>query len=350
MRNPFRIILFCLLIITINACDDGDIILDEDINFEINNLEFCNINNSEGITQSTVFYNINNSTNEVLSFEINNGSFIPTQESIEASEIRPVEQLNLTLRDFDSSVTRDYFCSGIPDSSIQILSELEGNSGNIRIQTRNITTLDGDDDRDGLTNEEEGFSIDLLPNATQLPDGFITVGTDFSNLLDTDEDDIPDFRDQDDDNDNVITAMELDTDEDSNIIIRDTDGDSIPDYLDTDDDNDDVLTRNEITEEGPLPNDFVNRNPDGLPNFLNNNVTDELAAKVLIENTFLNTFRTSVTGSFVGLSDGESTITRDILRFGEFDETEEEATEETTIEVEEVEETEPQETPTEVTP
>lgn len=348
MRNLLKYLLFCLLIITQHACDDGDIILDEDINFEIDNLEFCNINNSEGVTQSTVFYNINTSTNEVLSFEINNGSFIPTQESIEASEIRPVEQLSLTLRDFDSSVTRNYFCSGIPDSSIQILSELEGNSGNIQIQTRNITTLDGDDDRDGLTNEEEGFSIDLLPNATQLPDGFITVGTDFSNLLDTDEDDIPDFRDQDDDNDNVITAMELDTDEDSNIIIRDTDGDLIPDHLDIDDDNDDVLTRNEITEEGPLPNSPINRNPDGLANFLNDEISNEFIATNLLGNTFTNRFRTSVIGLFIGLSDGESTITRDRLRFGEFDTTDTNTTEASTIESED--EIEMEEVPTETTP
>lgn len=350
MQTILKTIIFTVLLTTIYACDDGDIILDEDINFDTNSLDFCNINNDEGITQSTVFFNINNQTNEVLSFEINNGSFIPTQESVEASEIRPVEQLNLSLRDFDSSVTSNYFCSGIPDASIQILSELVGNSGNIQIQTRNITTLDGDDDRDGLTNQEEGFNIAVIANPEEFADGMITIGTDLSVFLDSDEDGIPDFQDRDDDNDNVFTEDELDIDDESGlVIIRDTDEDTIPDYLDTDDDNDGVPTRNEISEEGPFPNNGVNQNPDGLANFLNDQITNDMMATSLISNTFRNTFRTSVIGLFVGLSDGSATITRDLLRFGEFDVSEEEATEEIIIEAEEeeIEETPSTETVTE---
>ena len=315
MNKIFKIVLLPFMLIA-SSCDDGDIILNEDISFDTSSLSFCTINDDAGNVQSTVFFNINNTTNEVLSFEINN-AFIPTQESVAASEIRAVEQLNLSLRDFDSTVTSDYFCSGIPDSSIQILSELTGDRGNIQIQTRNITTLNGDEDDDGLSNEAEGF---FLPeNVTALADGSIPVGTNLSVFRDTDSDGIPDFRDQDDDNDNVITAAELQLDSTTNTRVpMDTDGDSIPDHLDDDDDGDGIITRNEITETGPLPNSPENRNPDELPHYLNDQISDEIVADILILNTFRTTFRTSVIGLFVGLTDGSSTITRDILRFGEF--------------------------------
>lgn len=318
MNKIFKIVLLpFILIASSSSCDDGDIILNEDISFDVSSLDFCTINDEDGNVQTTVFFNINSTTNEVLSFETNN-TFIPTQESVAASEIRAVEQLNLSLRDFDSTITRDYFCSGIPDSSIQILSELTGDRGNIQIQTRNITTLDGDEDNDGLSNEAEGF---FLPeNVTALADGSIPVGTNLSIFRDTDSDGIPDFRDQDDDNDNVITAAELQLDSTTNTRVpMDTDGDSIPDHLDDDDDGDGIITRNEITETGPLPNSPENRNPDELPHYLNDQISDEIVADITITNIFRTTFRTSVIGLFVGLTDGSSTITRDILRFGEFD-------------------------------
>lgn len=312
--------LITLVIFSIVACDDGDILLDEEIDFDTNDLEFCNLRNAEGNIQTTVFFNINTSTNEVLSFQLNNSNFIPTQESVAASELRAVENLNLSLRDFDTTINENYFCSGIPNSSVQILNELRGVSGNIEIQTRNITTLDGDDDNDGLTNEEEGFDPSLILDVVTFADGQITIRTDLSVFQDSDEDGIPNFRDQDDDNDNVITAQEITRDTENNTIIQtDTDGDGTPDYLDIDDDGDSVLTINEISEEGPLPNSPENQNPDGLPNYLNNQIQEELIATERIENRFSSRFRTSVVGLFVGLSDGTSTIIRDILRFGEFD-------------------------------
>ena len=49
---------------------------------------------------------------------------------------------------------------------------------------------------------------------------------------DTDEDNIPNYRDSDDDGDGVLTIDEYDANDDG--IIDDTDGDGIPDYLDND--------------------------------------------------------------------------------------------------------------------
>ncbi len=80
-----------------------------------------------------------------------------------------------------------------------------------------VTVTFVDDDMDGVPTTDE-----LGPNGLEDP-------------LDTDGDCIPDYLDQDDDNDNVLTSVEvrdgiINTDQDSET------GDTLPDYLDDDDD------------------------------------------------------------------------------------------------------------------
>jgi len=316
MKNIF---ILSLLFISFVSCDDGDVIVDEGFTFKSADLAFCNTGSGQtGNIGNAVFFNINSTTNEVIAFEINNRFFDKTAESIEGGEIKAVETTNVSYRKFDSNVTADYFCSGIPNSTIKIISELIGNGGTIEINTRNVAKLDGDDDGDGLKNENERFIIPQSANTIVFPDGFITVGTDLTDFLDSDSDGIPNFRDLDDDNDNVRTADELDNDGKE----QDTDGDGTPDHLDNDDDGDGVLTRDEISENATNPQDNENKNADGLPNYLNKEVNTEFKAKELLSNRFNNSFKTSVLGKFIGLSDGTTTITRDKLIFGEFDEIE----------------------------
>ena len=69
---------------------------------------------------------------------------------------------------------------------------------------------------------------------------------------DTDNDGIPNYKDNDDDNDTILTIEEVGLD---------TDSDGIADYLDTDDDNDGILT----LEEGNKDDD-----KDGIANYLDN--------------------------------------------------------------------------------
>ena len=80
-----------------------------------------------------------------------------------------------------------------------------------------ITTEDNDSDGDGIGDKAEG--MDEQPPT------------------DTDDDGIPDFQDDDDDNDGIKTAEEAD---------GDTDGDGVSDYLDNDDDGDGILTADEL--------------------------------------------------------------------------------------------------------
>ena len=85
-----------------------------------------------------------------------------------------------------------------------------------------------DCDGDGILNAQE------LNIPTVRSDGMIS--------LDSDLDGIPNFKDADDDNDSVPTALELALD----LSLLDTDADSKPNHLDTDDDNDGITTAMEV--------------------------------------------------------------------------------------------------------
>tara|TARA_B110000196_G_scaffold318906_1_gene335417 strand:- start:5733 stop:6632 length:900 start_codon:yes stop_codon:yes gene_type:complete len=80
----------------------------------------------------------------------------------------------------------------------------------------NLTTYNSTDhDHDGINSIYEDLNGDHI----------------FSND-DTDEDNLPNYRDADDDGDGVLTIDEYDADGDG--VVDDTDGDGIPDYLDND--------------------------------------------------------------------------------------------------------------------
>jgi serine/threonine protein kinase len=87
---------------------------------------------------------------------------------------------------------------------------------------------------------------------------------------DTDGDGIPNYLDNDDDGDLVLTNLEYvfqRLNDQSSLNLMDTDNDSIPNYLDNDDDGDGVLTwREDYNGDGNPANDDTNTN--GLPDYL----------------------------------------------------------------------------------
>lgn len=95
-----------------------------------------------------------------------------------------------------------------------------------------------------------------------------------SNLAndDTDFDGIPNYLDNDDDGDLVLTNLEYVFANKNNVtqganILRDTDSDGIPNYLDNDDDGDNVLTfLEDYNRDGNPSNDDTNTN--GSPDYL----------------------------------------------------------------------------------
>lgn len=71
----------------------------------------------------------------------------------------------------------------------------------------------------------------------------------------------------DTDNDNVATTDE-DLNQDGNLANDDTDGDGIPNYLDNDDDGDLMLTNFELINLGGKTTSYLDTDADGIPNYL----------------------------------------------------------------------------------
>lgn len=102
-----------------------------------------------------------------------------------------------------------------------------------------------------------------------------TVSTDLEDINgdtnlandDTDQDGIPNYLDNDDDGDFILTNLEYVFNRSATTSILDTDSDSIPNYLDNDDDGDGVLTSLEdYNQDGNPANDDTNSN--GMPDYL----------------------------------------------------------------------------------
>lgn len=148
---------------------------------------------------------------------------------------------------------------GIPD--IRDLSDADGDAG--------------DFDKDGLSNGDE-FTLGSDPNSAD-SDGdsvadALEAGGDLRSPKDTDGDGLIDLLDKDDDDDGLLTRLEVyrkgllpqDTD---------TDADGVPDYLDADDDNDGRPTQVEdINADGNWLND--DSDADGKPDYRDSNDDD----------------------------------------------------------------------------
>ncbi|WP_378175838.1 hypothetical protein [Aquimarina sp. SS2-1] len=271
-------LLYTLVFLFILSCDDGDIIVTS-FEFEDVDLQLCQ---GAGANEF-VFFKINTSINEAISYDFVDTRYsdtIPTEEEI---IIDLANQDNkLVYRKFNTSITADYYCSNIPDSNIIVTEELLGTGGEARITNEIVS----EDDNDGVASDLEspnGIDPEADPDGDGVPnylddamadaaigneDGLIEDG------YDQDNDQIADFKDQDDDNDNVLTSVEFRNIDPNDNSFLDTDGDDIPDYLDTDDDGDGIPTRNEDINGNGNPRDD-DTDGDGTPNFLDDDDDDD---------------------------------------------------------------------------
>lgn len=108
------------------------------------------------------------------------------------------------------------------------------------------------------------YDLDTVPTAMEDLNGDGNLSND-----DTDGDGIPNFLDNDDDGDMVLTEFEYVFSGGllGGNTLQDTDGDGVPDYLDNDDDGDGTLTKLEDYNQNNNPmDDDVNQN--GIPDYL----------------------------------------------------------------------------------
>jgi len=238
MRKLFFIfIIFSLLF----SCNDGEIIV-TDLNFETSNLNNC------GGPGAYIFYNINNSLSAESISLILETSDILFFESGTVEYVLNGNTYVVDYRKYDGDITDSYFCSNIPPTSPGVSIEYLGASG-IAL----LTTIVTRDDEDGIEEDPE------------------------SNL-DTDNDGLLNYFDNDDDGDNVPTVNELGAGflSGDNEFPLDTDNDGIFDYLDIDDDGDTILTRYEDANGDLDPtNDFTGTSDD--PDYLTAAITNSNA-------------------------------------------------------------------------
>lgn len=304
----FKIVgLFLCLLISI-SCDDNNVIVTS-FNFdESTSLSLCQQD------EVNVLHFIDQQTNEAISFKFSgvdfDGAFTGLATSV-TLEI-PLNSTNqVSYRRLSSSISgSNYFCQQVPPSSPQVIEEFLSTSGGTATLEIRISEQD---DNDGIPAELE----DLNNNGDLFDD-------------DSDGDGIPNFLDTDDDNDNVLTASEqleaiddngnIIIDENGDVVYVDTDNDGIPNYLDDDDDGDGILTKNEdlnVCEdpENPALNPDNDLNADGLPNYLNPDISDSIEINVVKSNTITRRFFTQIVFNDITF---ENTLSGENLRFTSF--------------------------------
>jgi hypothetical protein len=285
MRHIY--IILCFLVLT--SCNDGDILTVE-LEFD-QDLERCENDNA-----SYLIYDTREDPNESLSLIIPRTDVselllftIPTP--VGTPIIFPINgtTVRFNYRTYNRAIVTDELCDIIQPAGLTIVEDYEATTGTVE-----VTVTIEDDDEDGVPTEFEGRG-ELDENGL------------YSNALDTDDDGIPNYLDDDDDGDNVLTSAEInnsdgDNNPTTNPMNTDADlpnGDDIPDYLDKDDDGDGALTRleDENFEDGPT-DDFAD-DPNGIPVPHYKNILETTAYIFPSYNAFENAYTRTVTTRFL---------------------------------------------------
>ncbi len=262
------------------SCDDGDIIITT-FNFDDAELQRC------GTSGNYVFYKINTEALESLSLKLGVTDSLYRSEGLKEYILNGTSNF-ANYRTYDGTLGSSYFCSSIPPTSPKVTVDYFAASG-----TANFTTIFVYDDNDGVDSDLEF-------------DG------------DTDGDGILDIYDEDDDGDNVPTALEIqnnDGDNDPFTDPLDTDGDGIPDFLDADDDNDGVLTRNEDKNMDLNPRNDVT-DPNVGADYLNPAIADTYIVNEYALHEYTITKEVKIVLNNLVLVSGEEEITVETLNMG----------------------------------
>lgn len=272
--------IFLLLTISflLNSCNDGDVIVTT-FDFNDESLEYC------GDVGGYVFFKNTSETFESISLSLNTSDPLITDHDIRTYTLNGEGNI-VYYRKFNNAVDANYFCNNVPPTSPSVNTEYIGASGEAT-----VTTTVTFDDQDEIFEE--------------------------ISELDTDGDSILNHYDFDDDGDNVPTSVELGedflngiTDEPLN---SNPEQDDIPDYLDPDDDGDGVLTRDEDLNGDLNP---INDTTDGIPNYLNPNVSEEVIATEFRVHTYYTNSDISVVLTNLVLISGNDEIIEAVLDLG----------------------------------
>ncbi len=299
MRKLFYILLpICLL--SFYTCDDGDIIT---VEFDFDKtLELCREENIDKfvIKDNYVLYDTRKDPYEslILLFPYsiaNEVIFNPTEANTETELVVNGTSIVFNYRTYDGDPS-DLICQDIPGSGTNILNDYNAASG-ARVSFLSTFT---DDDGDGVSTIDEDINNDGDPTND-----------------DTDGDGIPNYIDEDDDNDNVKTSLEKpDPNSDGSLDdALDTDEDGIPNYLDNDDDGDGVLT---INEDENSDSNLLNDTDETLPVQIARYLDKDANASFTPGASLSNLYKRTITVSIKLLDFDLETIQSDELDFGTY--------------------------------
>ena len=179
-------IILCLLCLT--ACDDGDI-LTVDLDFD-KELERC-----DNDLNSFLIYDTREDPNESLSLIIPRTEISELLFTLPTPEGTPLEfpingvDVRFLYRTYNRTIVNDELCDLVQPGDLTIVEDYEATTGTVE-----VTSTIEDDDGDGIPSELEGR-------------GELDENGEYSNAAYFDTDGIPDYLDEDDDNDNVKTRF-----------------------------------------------------------------------------------------------------------------------------------------------
>ncbi len=130
MRNFF---LSLFIVISFSACNDGDVIVTS-FDFESIDLNVC------GDVGDYVFFKINNTNLETLSFQLRTQDSLLTKEDTLTFNIDATTNV-VNYRTFSDEIPTDYFCSSIPPTAPEIKLDYTSTEGIANVQTRITDTI-----------------------------------------------------------------------------------------------------------------------------------------------------------------------------------------------------------------
>lgn len=271
-------IILCLVLFA--SCDDGDVFT-VDLEFD-ELLERC-----DNFEDSYLVYDTREDPNEALLLVLPKpaSEYLFTTATETTVTLSIPSEAQFYYRKYNNTVSNSELCDVVTDPSLVVIEDNPASAGVVSINTNVV-----DDDNDGIASEFEYGAGGI------------------NDPQDSDGDTIPDYLDEDDDNDNVKTINEIDSsddDENPNTNPLDTDGDGILDYLDTDDDGDGILTRLEDENENENPRDDYQESTDGsvVPRrYLDATATEGFADSGFINNRYtrIATTRFLITNTGIG--------------------------------------------------
>ncbi|GGD92815.1 hypothetical protein [Planktosalinus lacus] len=117
-----------ILVLAVSSCDDGDIIVTT-FDFEAIELDYCEV------IEGYVFYKINNTNLETLSFKLTAQDSILYQEDTLIFTIDGTTNA-VNYRTYQNEIPASYFCSSVPPITPEVDRDYVSNQGSATLRTQ----------------------------------------------------------------------------------------------------------------------------------------------------------------------------------------------------------------------